>query len=95
MKKGQGLSLNVIIIAAIALIVLVILSVIFIGRAGKTTTQIEQCPGGKCISAGDDCKDWYGEYHAPATDKSCFDSDGKKTDEICCVCVGESDDGFY
>jgi hypothetical protein len=33
-KKGQGLSLNVIIIAALALIVLVILVAIFTGRLG-------------------------------------------------------------
>ena len=33
-KKAQGLSLNVIIIAAIALLVLVILAVIFMGRLG-------------------------------------------------------------
>ncbi|MBW3003967.1 hypothetical protein KY328_00435 [Candidatus Woesearchaeota archaeon] len=34
MKKGQGISLNVIIIAAIALIVLVVLVAIFTGRLG-------------------------------------------------------------
>jgi len=33
-KKGQGLSLNVIIVAAIALIVLVVLVMIFTGRIG-------------------------------------------------------------
>ncbi|HLC71768.1 MAG TPA: hypothetical protein VJI32_07190 [Candidatus Nanoarchaeia archaeon] len=33
-KKGQGLSLNVIIIAALALIVLVVLVMIFTGRIG-------------------------------------------------------------
>ena len=45
MKKGQGLPLNVIIIAAIVLIVLVVLWAIFTGRMGvftkglKTTTE--------------------------------------------------------
>ncbi len=34
MKKAQGLSMNVIIIAALALIVLVILAVVFMGRMG-------------------------------------------------------------
>jgi hypothetical protein len=33
-KKGQGLSLNVIIVAALALIVLVVLVVVFTGRIG-------------------------------------------------------------
>jgi hypothetical protein len=94
MKKGQGLSLNVIIIAAIALIVLVILSVIFIGRAGKTTNQVEQCPG-QCIDGenSNDCKEAFGEYYMHATDKSCFDTtDNTKTDEICCVGVGGSNE---
>lgn len=41
-KKAQGLSLNVIIIAAIALIVLVILSVIFIGRSANEEVDVEE-----------------------------------------------------
>lgn len=44
-KKGQGLSLNVIIIAALALIVLVVLVVIFTGRAGQTENQLEDVSG--------------------------------------------------
>lgn len=53
-KKAQGISLDVIIIAAIALVVLVILSVIFMGRIGvfsketSGTTYCEQTLGGKC-----------------------------------------------
>lgn len=54
-KKAQGISMNVIIIAAIALLVLVILSVIFIGRMGgwgeKTAgcaTQGGTCYDGRC-----------------------------------------------
>jgi hypothetical protein len=50
MKKAQGISMNVIIIAAIALIVLVILSVIFIGRMGAFGSASENCDklGGTC-----------------------------------------------
>jgi hypothetical protein len=44
-KKGQGLSLNVIIIAAIALIVLVVLVVIFTGRTADTDQKIEDVAG--------------------------------------------------
>ena len=50
MKKGQGLSLNTIIIAAIVLIVLVVLWAIFTGRMGifskglkETTEQKVNC----------------------------------------------------
>ncbi len=50
MKKAQGISMNVIIIAAIALIVLVILSMIFIGRMGSFGKASEDCKklGGTC-----------------------------------------------
>ncbi len=50
MKKGQGLSLNTIIIAAIVLIVLIVLWAIFTGRMGTFTTETkaktegEECP---------------------------------------------------
>ncbi len=41
-KKGQGLSLNVIIVAAIALIVLVVLVAVFIGRINIFGQGLEQ-----------------------------------------------------
>ena len=41
-KKGQGLSLNVIIVAAIALIVMVILIAIFTGRVGFFEKQVSE-----------------------------------------------------
>ena len=44
-KKGQGISFNVIVIAAVALIVLVVLILIFTGRTGKVTEGIEQATG--------------------------------------------------
>ena len=52
MKKGQGLSLTTIVVAAIALLVLVILSVIFIGRMGGFAGQVGECAnkGGKCMT---------------------------------------------
>ena len=52
-KKGQGLPLNVIIIAAIVLIVLVVLWAIFTGRMGvfsKGLTTVTK--GGDCEEAG-------------------------------------------
>ncbi len=54
-KKAQGLSLNVIIIAAMALIVLVVVVSIFLGKAGFFGENTESCEfnGGKCIDAAD------------------------------------------
>lgn len=45
MKKGQGLSLNVIIIAALALIVLIVLTVIFTGRVSLFNKGVSTCNG--------------------------------------------------
>ena len=41
-KKAQGLSINVIIIAAIALIILVVLIAIFTGRLGSFSAGVSQ-----------------------------------------------------
>lgn len=55
-KKGQGLSMNVIIIAAIALIVLVVLAVLIFGASGDVT-ESKDCSngiyGGTCVSSLD------------------------------------------
>ncbi len=50
-KKGQGISINVIIVAAVALLVLVVLSVIFLGRFGVFSQKTVSCEGqgGSCV----------------------------------------------
>ena len=50
-KKGQGLPMNTIVIAAIVLIVMVVLILIFTGRMGGFTQDIQQCTakGGECV----------------------------------------------
>lgn len=51
MKKAQGISINTIIIAALALLVLVVLSVIFLGRTGIFAKESASCltNGGSCV----------------------------------------------
>ncbi len=60
MKKAQGLSLNIIILAAIALLVLIILAVIFSGRMGKFSSGIEDCgaKGGTPSTTASACGDF-------------------------------------
>ncbi|MBS3139381.1 hypothetical protein J4479_00075 [Candidatus Woesearchaeota archaeon] len=58
-KKGQGLSLNVIIIAALALIVLVVLAAIFIQQTGIFTSKLNKEANTELISL----KGTYGECH--------------------------------
>ncbi|MFH1063799.1 MAG: hypothetical protein V1729_01825 [Candidatus Woesearchaeota archaeon] len=79
-KKAQGMSMNVIIIAAIALLVLVILVVIFIGRMNTTTQGIDKCKG-SCTDEMNDCKETYGTYYTEASG-TCADG------QHCCVGVG-------
>ncbi len=55
MKKGQGLSMNVIIIAVLALIVLVLLIVIFSGKMGQFRSGVSTCGGTKCAELATDC----------------------------------------
>lgn len=81
-KKAQGMSMNVIIIAALALLVLVVLAIIFIGRMGKTTEGIDACVG-TCTS--DECST-LGDYYREGTGKC------TNEDDTCCVGVGSGPD---
>ncbi len=84
MKKGQGLSLTTIVVAAIALLVLVILSVIFIGRMGGFAGQVSECEnkGGICRSIDTGCLSGETEYTA----WNCPTEEGE-VPEVCCVAV--------
>ena len=79
-RKAQGLSLNVIIIAAIALLVLVILAIIFIGRMGTTTKGIDACKG-QCIDETLECNEELGQYYQEDNTGECPEG------QICCVGV--------
>lgn len=75
-KKGQGLSMNVIIIAAIALLVLVILAVLIL-RAGRDVTEGTSCEslGGRCA---EECEDLGSDYFRDRSG-NCMNED-----QICC-----------
>ena len=84
MKKGQGISINVIIVAAIALLVLVILSVIFIGRIGTFSTAVGECEnkGGTCVLSSESCPLDFPQKYA---EWSCPDVDEES--QQCCIKV--------
>ncbi len=82
-KKAQGLSMNMIILAAIALIVLIVLVVIFYGKAKSFSASAEDCvqKGGKCTPKTESCD-------GPNLGKmNC------KDDEFCCMKMGEEEEG--
>ncbi len=79
-KKAQGLSLNTIIIAALVIMVLIILGMVFMGRMGTFASTSKSCSskGGTCIegTSGFDCPE---EYTISPTGGDCPE------DQICCA----------
>lgn len=84
MKKGQGLTMDVIIIAAISLVVLVVLVAIFTGRLGGFTSSIKDCgaQGGTCMME-DACK----EKGTIFPGKTSCETDSPDTPK-CCIMTG-------
>jgi len=82
MKRGQGISINVIIVAAIALLVLVVLSVVFLGRFGAFTEQSADCEnkGGSCVVGS--CPSGTNEFNA----WTCPETSGGAS-QTCCLAV--------
>ena len=82
-KKAQGLSMNTIIIAAIAMIVLVVIVVIFLGRVKVFGKGVSGCEG-TCVKNKADCG-----YSAPVSATNCdANGDGEPDVEgngFCCV----------
>jgi hypothetical protein len=88
-KKAQGLSMNVIIIAAISLLVLIVLIVLVI-RASNNMGSGTSCrgAGGSCTPGAQDCSDWENQYPGETWTHNVA-KDGKiggcLEGEICCV----------
>ena len=78
MKKAQGISINTIIIAAIALIVLIILIAVFTGRIGIWGRGLDDTSNPKCsgyIIPTQDC---------PVTETIYGKFDGVDSGHVCC-----------
>lgn len=67
-RKGQGISLNAIVIAALALVVLVVLIMVFTGRIGIFQSQI----GGEAKAELQAMKALYGDCHPTAGQEGTF-----------------------
>ena len=91
-RKAMELSMNTIIVAAIALIVLVVLVIIFTGHTGKFTRGLNDCGsrGGQmeeCTSTNTDCVEKGG---VPSGACVFYDQNGKvlsgsHKNKVCCV----------
>ncbi len=85
MKKAQGMSMNVIIIAALAIIVLIILVVVMTGKFNIFGTTMRDCSaqGGSCEFEVDQCDEGYARLRFTNCDDKREYPDGA----ICCVPV--------
>ncbi len=81
MKKAQSMSLNTIVIAALVILVLVVLSVIFIRNSGGFVNDVKSCTGmgGKCATTCGDSLQGVQDYTIPRGKLNCGDG------EICCL----------
>jgi hypothetical protein len=84
--KAQSLSMNVIIIAALALLVLVIMSVLFLTSVGDTILGMKDCEklGSKCMASAGECTSAGFTVH-PDPKMVCYNAQ-KKIDRtrVCC-----------
>ena len=95
-KKAQGISLNVIIIAALGLLVLVVLAIIFTGRTGIFVKESDKCSvkygtSGRCVESKEDCAGAYDKIQWGACDLNedqNFHYNNEDDDGYCCVTVG-------
>ena len=85
-KRGQGMPVNVIIIAAIALIVLFVLVALFTGKIRGLSQDLESCAIKQGI-CDRDC----GPNRA-AVPAKCSDAEEKEGKKKCCVTVFRGDD---
>jgi hypothetical protein len=85
-KKGDGLSLNVIVMAVIAVLVLAVLSFIFINNIQQTDQGLKSCASNQCVTSASQCG---GEYPIPVP-QACNDGGGSEGN-YCCVKLGGSE----
>ncbi|MFP4656316.1 MAG: hypothetical protein ACLFNK_01940 [Candidatus Woesearchaeota archaeon] len=94
-RKAQGLSMSTIVVAALALLVLSILSLLFIGRMNVARDDINDCQanGGICVDTESyyDCRDALDEHPTYSrrysatreVQHSCYESHGENY--VCCM----------
>jgi hypothetical protein len=88
-KKAEGLSMNIIVVAAIALLVLVVIILIFTGRMSIFTQGVNACePKGSCLTVGE-CTQQEGTTNYVDRKLICY-QDNKKTPDLtkeCCMMI--------
>ncbi len=86
-KKGVEISMNVLIVAAIGLLVLVVLSIIFLGRIGTFGEKVGECgvQGGRCGIACGNAD--YNTLDYPKVNPLLTCPDVAEEKQVCCLAV--------
>ncbi|HLP79369.1 MAG TPA: hypothetical protein VK158_01935 [Acidobacteriota bacterium] len=84
-KRGDGLSMNVIVMAVIALLILVILSFIVLRGTGGVSKEIDRCDSNYCVQSKDQCAQIGDGYTYVAIAKNCI---GGGQQAYCCTRLG-------
>lgn len=81
MRRGQSIGINVVIVAAIALLVLIVIALIVTSGARDLGQGTKSCvaQGGKCFKAGEMIPDGYTELY----DASCGEFEPGQITETC------------
>ncbi len=86
-KKGQGLSMTIIVVAILALVILVILLLVLTGRLALFGGEAQECPG-MCSGLTDgkvnECPIGYTEL---GPGDQYIAKDGTKCEGLCCIKV--------
>lgn len=91
MRKGQGLSITTIVVAAIALLILVVVVAVFTGQFGGFAAGIQECSskGGICVAdstcSGSSPNTVKLPGRSDCSQNIFQDDSGEDTSEICCI----------
>ncbi len=88
MKKAQSISINTIVVAAIALVVMVLVVMIFTSNITKFRRSADACESnrGSCINS-DEIKDkCSGDYKSVRREYNCYNFKGEvDPNKVCCL----------
>jgi hypothetical protein len=87
-KKAQSISINTIVVAAIALVVMVLVVMIFTGNMSRFRRNADACENnrGVCINVDDIQEKCSGDYKIVRRDYVCYKISGEAdTSRVCCL----------
>ncbi len=90
MKKAQSISINTIVVAAIALVVMVVVIMIFTGKIINFNKQADACQNnrGTCYNADEITEKCSGTYDSIGSQYVCYKAGGEPdTTKACCIHV--------